>query len=128
MSTITTVTSTAARRPGPFGPGVLERGRTFDAKWLVIGLCVAFTVYIGVIPLAFLLWQSFRTPQTAAADAVWTLANYVQAYATGDTWRLFGTSVQFASGTALFAFLIGTTLAWMNERTNTPFKGIFFAL
>jgi len=128
MSTITTVTSTAARRPGPFGPGVLERGRTFDAKWLVIGLCVAFTVYIGVIPLAFLLWQSFRTPQTATVDAVWTLANYGQAYGTGENYRLFLTSLQFASGTACFSFVIGTTLAWINERTNTPFKGLVFAL
>ena len=38
------------------------------------------------------------------------------------------TSVQFASGTAVFAFAIGATLAWMNERTNTPFKTVFFAL
>ena len=36
---------------------------TFDWKWVVIGVCVAFTVYIAVIPLGFLLWQSFRTPQ-----------------------------------------------------------------
>src|SRR6185436_5537624 len=35
---------------------------------------------------------------------------------------------RFAFGASLFAFLLGTTLAWMNERTNTPFKSIFFAL
>jgi iron(III) transport system permease protein len=101
---------------------------SFDWKWIVIGACVAFTVYIAVIPLGFLLWQSFRTPQTAATDAVFTLGNYIAAYGTSDTLRLFWTSVQFATGTAIFAFLLGTTLAWMNERTNTPFKGVFFAL
>jgi iron(III) transport system permease protein len=100
----------------------------FDWKWVVIGACVAFTVYIAVIPLGFLLWQSFRTPQTAAADAVFTLGNYAAAYGASDTWRLFWTSIQFSSGTALFAFVLGTTLAWMNERTNTPFKTVFFAL
>ncbi|MBF8301385.1 MAG: sugB 2 [Acidobacteria bacterium] len=99
-----------------------------DWKWIVIGACVAFTVYIAVIPLGFLLWQSFRTPQTAAVDAVFTLGNYAAAYGTSDTWRLFWTSIQFAFGTAVFAFLLGTTLAWMNERTNTPFKSLFFAL
>ena len=36
--------------------------------------------------------------------------------------------MKFATGTALFAFAIGATLAWMNERTNTPFKSLFFAL
>ncbi len=100
----------------------------FDWKWIVIGACVAFTVYIAVIPLAFLLWQSFRTPQTATTDAVFTLGNYAEAYGSSDTWRLFWTSIQFALGASLFAFLVGTTLAWMNERTNTPFKSIFFAL
>ncbi len=76
----------------------------------------------------FLLWQSFRTPQTATTAAVFTLGNYVEAYGSSDTWRLFWTSIQFAFGASLFAFLLGTTLAWMNERTNTPFKSIFFAL
>ena len=94
----------------------------------MIGACVAFTVYMAVIPLGFLLWQSFRTPQTAATESVFTLANYASAYGSSDTWRLFWTSIQFAAGASLFAFLLGTTLAWMNERTNTPFKSIFFAL
>jgi len=89
---------------------------------------VAFTVYIAVVPLTFLLWQSFRTPQTATIPAVWTLGNYVAAYGTSDTFRLFWTSIRFASGASLFAFLVGTALAWMNERTNTPFKTVFFAL
>ena len=100
----------------------------FDWSWLVIGACVAFTVYIAVVPLTFLLWQSFRTPQTATTPAVWTLGNYVAAYGTSDTFRLFWTSIRFASGASLFAFLVGTALAWMNERTNTPFKTVFFAL
>lgn len=105
-----------------------ERRAPFDWKWIVLGLSVAFTVYIAVIPLGFLLWQSFRTPQTAAVDAVFTLENYITAYGTTETLRLLWTSIQFALGTAIFAFGIGTALAWMNERTNTPFKRVFFAL
>jgi iron(III) transport system permease protein len=95
---------------------------------VVIGGCAAFAVYIAVIPLAFLLWQSFRTPQTANADAIFTLGNYAAAYGGRDTLQLFSTSVRFASGTALLAFVGGATLAWLNERTNTPFKTVFFAL
>jgi iron(III) transport system permease protein len=97
-------------------------------KSLVIGACVAFTIYIAVVPLGFLLWQSFFTPQTATKAAVFTLGNYITAYTSSDTARLFWTSMQFAVGTAAFAFFVGTTLAWMNERTNTPFKSLFFAL
>jgi iron(III) transport system permease protein len=104
----------------------LRRWMTWKA--LVIGLCVAFTIYIALVPLGFLLWQSFFTPQTASKAAVFTLGNYITAYTSSDTARLFWNSVQFALGTAAFAFIVGTTLAWMNERTNTPFKSLFFAL
>ena len=47
MATTTTITSA----PAAFAP------RAFDAKWLIIGLCVALTVYLGVVPLGFLLFQ-----------------------------------------------------------------------
>ncbi|HTQ74850.1 MAG TPA: iron ABC transporter permease [Burkholderiales bacterium] len=102
--------------------------RAFDWKWIMIGVCVALTAYIAVVPLAFLLWQSFFTPQTAAKAARFTLDNYAQAYGSADTARLFWTSLQFAFGASLFSFSLGTALAWMNERTNTPFKTLFFAL
>ena len=106
----------------------LPRSFSFDWKWIVIGLCVAFSVYVAVIPLAFLLWQSFFTPQTAAKAARFTLENYVQAYGSSETARLLWNSLQFAFGASLFSFCLGTALAWMNERTNTPFKTLFFAL
>ena len=132
MSTITAADADgalpgASPRPRDVMPVADTSGR-FDWKWVVIGACVGFTVYIGVIPLGFLLWQSFRTPQTAAAESVFTVENYAAAYGSSDTLSLFWTSLQFASGTAVFAFAIGATLAWMNERTNTPFKSVFFAL
>ena len=65
----TTITTTAT--PTIATPERTAWKAVFDGKWIVIGLCVAFTVYIAVVPLAFLLWQSFRTPQTAEADAVY---------------------------------------------------------
>jgi len=118
MSTAATITADAAG----------ARGARFDVKWLVIGACVALTMYLAVVPLGFLLWQSFFTPQSAAKAAEFTLDNYRQAYASEQTWTLFWNSLQFAIGAATIAFVIGTGLAWMNERTNTPFKGLFFAL
>jgi iron(III) transport system permease protein len=102
--------------------------RSFDWKWIVIGLCVALTAYVAVVPLAFLLWQSFFTPQTASKAAQFTFGNYAQAYGSADTARLFWNSLKFAVGASLFSFTLGTALAWMNERTNTPFKTLFFAL
>jgi len=118
----------AAGYPAVSAAALSALRRSFDWKWVVIGSCVALTVYIAVIPLVFLLWQSFFTPQTATKAAEFTLGNYTSAYSSTETLRLFWTSLKFASGTAIFAFFVGTVLAWMNERTNTPFKALFFAL
>jgi iron(III) transport system permease protein len=103
-------------------------GRRFDAKWLLIGGPVALVMWLSLVPLAFLLWQSFLTPETASRPAVFTLENFRTAYFSAETFRLFFNSVQYAAGTAVFALGLGTALAWMNERTNTPFKRLFFAL
>ncbi|HUP97447.1 MAG TPA: hypothetical protein VM073_05880, partial [Usitatibacter sp.] len=102
--------------------------RRFEWGWVVIALCVLITFYLALMPLFFLLWQSFFTPQTASKAAEFTLGNYKEAYGSGETVRLFWNSVKFATGTSIFAFVLGTALAWMNERTNTPFKNLFFAL
>ena len=125
-----TVQGPARALPGAVGVGApLPSTRpALNWQWIVIGVCVALTVYIAVVPLGFLLWQSFFTPQTATKAAVFTFGNYITAYTSSDTVRLFWTSMQFAVGTAAFAFFVGTSLAWMNERTNTPFKSLFFAL
>src|SRR6202162_1143886 len=111
---------------GAAAPSALQR--SFDWKWIVIGLCVALTVYLAVVPLAFLFWQSFFTPQTASKAAEFTLDNYASAYGSSETLRLFWSSLRFAFGASLFSFVLGTALAWMNERTNTPFKTLFYEL
>ena len=102
--------------------------RNIDMKWVVIGVSVLLVSYLALMPLGFLLWQSFFTPATATNPAVFTFANYLVAYTDVETLKLLGSSVTFAMGASVFAFLVGTALAWMNERTNTPFKSLFFAL
>ncbi len=99
-----------------------------DSKWILIGVPVALVAWLSLVPLVFLLWQSFLTPQTALRPAEFTLENFRTAYFSAETFRLFLTSVEYAAGTALLSLCLGTGLAWMNERTNTPFKKLFFAL
>ena len=100
----------------------------FDSKWVLIGVPVALVAWLALVPLVFLLWQSVLTPETATVPAQYTLENFRTAYLSSDNVRLFFNSVQFAAGAAVLALVVGTGLAWMNERTNTPFKTLFFAL
>ena len=109
-------------------PAKRKRWQNIELKWLIIGVSVLVVAYLALMPLGFLLWQSFFTPQTFAQAAVFTFDNYITAYTSVETLKLFFNSVTFAIGTSCFAFVVGTGLAWMNERTNTPLKSLFFAL
>jgi iron(III) transport system permease protein len=111
--------------PTPLRPLALP---PIDAKWLMIGASGALAAWLSLVPVGFLLWQSFLTPETAEMPARFTLENYGTAYFSAETFRLFGNSVAFGVGSSAVAFVSGTFFAWVNERTNTPFKSLFFAL
>jgi len=57
-----------------------------------------------------------------------TLANLCEFYTSSEPSVCFGNSLSFASGAAVLSLVIGTMLAWLNERTNTPFKSLVYAL
>src|SRR5215475_15135223 len=118
----------AVTRGSPLPEANAAFWQRLDSKWVLIGVPIALVVWLSLVPLVFLLWQSFLTPQTASRPAVFTLENFRTAYLSAETFRLFFNSVQFATGTAAFSLCLGTALAWMNERTNTPLKRLFFAL
>ena len=100
----------------------------FSFKWVVMLPCVVVVALLALIPLVFLFWQSFLTPSSGAIAGTFTLGNYAAAYGGPSTLRLLVNSLVFAAGTSLLAFVLGGSLAWMNERTNTPFKTLFFSL
>ena len=104
------------------------QGPRINSQWAIISGAVTLVAWLTLIPLGFLLWQSFMTPQTAQKPSRFTLGNYIEAYTSPETFDLFVTSVEYAAGAAVLALLLGTFLAWMNERTNTPFKSLFYAM
>ena len=53
----------------------VERRRLEWVGKVVIGLCVAVTIYLALVPLGFLFWQSFLTPQTAEKAAQYATSN-----------------------------------------------------
>ena len=105
-----------------------SEGLRLNSQWIITSSAVTLVAWLTLIPLGFLVYQSVMTPQTANAPQRFTWNNFVTAYSSAETFSLFLTSVQFATGTAIFALTLGTLLAWMNERTNTPFKSLFYAL
>jgi len=103
-------------------------GRFLNSQTLILIGCSLFVVYLAGIPLVMLLYGSIRSAPIGEPGAAYTIQNYVKAYFDREFYLLFWNSLKFALGSCAISFLIGTYLAWINERTNTPFKKLFMVM
>jgi iron(III) transport system permease protein len=114
------------------GQGVLDTARPTSravsffmrpANLVFVGL-VAIVGFLGLYPSFFLLYGSF-TDAPLGVPGHFTLANYVQAYADPQTYKLVLTSFGFAFGASSLSVALSFTLAWITIRTNAPFRKFF---
>jgi iron(III) transport system permease protein len=98
-----------------------------DPALLVPLAGAAILIYLAVLPIFVLVWGSFQK-EVAPREYVTTFENYATAFASRYTVPDFTNSVIFALGSAGLAFVLGTALAWLVERTNTPFRNAFVPL
>ena len=92
---------------------------------LITWLTIALIAYLVLVPLALLLYGSLTDAPPGQATGL-TLEKYLQAYSSGSTYRALGNSFIFAAGSSTLAFLFGTFLAWVTQRTNTPLRRVIF--
>ena len=102
--------------------------RYINGQTMILLGCSLFVVYLTAVPLGMLLFGSIRTGPIGEPGAAYTIQNYINAYIDREFYLLFLNSVYFAIGTCVVSFLIGTYLAWVTERTNTPFKKVFMVM
>jgi len=84
-------------------------------------------IYLAVLPLFMLLLGSFQV-EVAPREFIISLKNYRAAYASEYTYSTFKNSLIFAAGSSALTFLLGTILAWLVERTNTPLRVVFIPI
>ena len=72
-------------------------------------------------------WGSFRNAPPGAAGS-YTVDNYLRAYQSAGLLRALWNSIVFGVGSSVISFAGGTFLAWVTERTDTPFRKIIYAL
>ncbi len=113
---------------GSANPRGKVRAFPVEPRFLGMGAVGAAIAWLALVPLGFLFWQSFMTPRVGGRPAQFTLGNYAGAYSSPDTLPLLANSLAFAAGASLLALAVGSALAWINERTNTPFKSLVYAL
>jgi iron(III) transport system permease protein len=99
-----------------------------NSQSLILVGCTLFVLYLAGIPLVMLLYGSIRSAPIGEPGATYTIQNYVKAYFDREFYLLLLNSVYYAIGTCTLTFLIGTFLAWVSERTNTPLKKLFVVM
>ena len=94
----------------------------FRPQTLIILLVVLVIGYLAVVPLGYLVWATFFD------ETGFTLDFFRQAYSSVGLGTMVGNSLWFAAGTTVLSVTIGTSLAYLNVRTNVPFKGLIFVV
>src|ERR687892_2754361 len=99
-----------------------------SSQSIILVACSLFVLYLAGVPLVMLLYGSIRSAPIGEPGATYTIQNYVKAYVDKEFYFLFLNSIYYGLGTCAVTFLIGTFLAWVSERTNTPLKKLFVVM
>jgi iron(III) transport system permease protein len=102
--------------------------RRFNSQTLILVGAILFVLYLAGVPLVMLLYGSIRSAPIGEPGATYTIQNYVKAYFDKEFYFLLLNSIYYGLGTCSLTFLIGTFLAWVSERTNTPLKKLFVVM
>src|SRR5712691_699298 len=97
---------------------------SFDRRYIWVGLLIVVLGWLTVVPIVRLVVGSLSDAQTGD----FTLLNYSRVYSSSSTWELLSNSLVFALGSCAVSFVIGTTLAWIIERTDTPLRRFFYTV
>lgn len=103
-------------------PKRLKHGFSFDTKWLIILVIVAFLAVFQLFPLLYMLYRAFFSTGTFSLDALERIYTYPL------NWSALTNTVVSASFAMLFGTLIAFPLAWLVGRTNLYFKKFFRSL
>lgn len=96
------------------------------ADTLLLAACGLFVAYLVLSPIAILILTSFRRYKfDGNIGFVLTLENYVETYANPEVPQAVLNTVIYAGAGTVLAVIAGTALAWVVERTNTPFRSAF---
>jgi iron(III) transport system permease protein len=109
------------------GPGRLSRLRNvrwhdvFQLQTLIVVGSLLLVGYFALVPLTRLLYGTFYDGQSL------TLRFFSDAYDQYRIGEMITNSIVFAVGSTILAVSVGTSLAYINVRTDVPFKGLIFA-
>jgi iron(III) transport system permease protein len=93
-------------------------------KLLFLGI-LTILCYLVIPPLFFIV-QSSLYFSDGLEPARLSARYYAEVFSTPDTPAMLLNSIKFSVGSSFLSIVIGTLLAWIVERTNTPFKSMAY--
>jgi iron(III) transport system permease protein len=124
---------TALKEPGSATGGVSsffdvfrpsKQGRDYPL-WLFIP-CAAVLLFLVIPPLVFIIYASFLPGEYADSPGL-TLQNFFDIFESlSDFETLVWNSIVFSLGSAVWALVFGTVMAWLAERSNAPFRMVAY--
>ena len=98
----------------------------FGAETILLAACGLFVAYLVLSPIAILILTSFRRYKfDGSIGFVFTLENYIETYVNPEIPAAVMNTLVYAIAGTILAVVFGTALAWVVERTNTPFRTAF---
>lgn len=105
--------------------------RFFSGRNIFLLIVSCALVYLVMVPLGVLVFGSFKTVPPGAPgyfSLELTLENYRRAFGSAYLPRATFNTAVFAVPSSALAFVVGTYLAWVTERTNTPLRSLVYVL
>jgi iron(III) transport system permease protein len=93
----------------------------------ILAASILIIAYLALTPLVMLLYYTFTDAAPGSAGAL-TLEHFAKAYLDPEFLPLLWNTVKFALGSSVLSFCLGTFLAWLCERTNSPFRRVMATL
>ncbi|MGP4015998.1 ABC transporter permease [Saccharopolyspora sp. 5N708] len=120
------MTATSPPTPVTSRSGVADSSsrlrRFMTPQVLIVGGAMVVVAFLAVVPLAYLLHDTFT------GNSGLTFSAFARAYGgNSQSGQMLLNSLGFALGSALLALVAGTVLAYVQVRTDVPFKGLLFA-
>jgi len=89
---------------------------------------VSFVLALLVLlPMAMLIFSSFRTGRPGMPGGEFSFINYIEAYSSLEIYITIGRSLYFAGVVTIVTLLLGGFFAWLVERTNMPGRGFAYS-
>ncbi len=109
-------------------PSFYSRLKELSSDHIFFTVIVGIALFLVLVPMAMLIWSSFRTGRPGIPGGIYTLQNYISAYTNPRSYEAILNSFIYAGGGTVITLIVAVIMSWAIERTNMPLRNVCYAL